>query len=183
MTQPDADDEIKRLRLRLNLMFCLCLIILSLSIYLAFRSFATGKVIEAEGIILKDSAGNQRARLTLRASTTCLEIVGPLNDATAEICADDKNGSSLLLTDKVGRSRAFLSAGQELSEVGARLAPGLVIAADDGKNLYSVQVGNETQFLIGRGDERNSLVYRSDGKNANSLTITDAAGKPKTTLP
>jgi hypothetical protein len=149
----------------------------------AAKSLITKGPLTVTGLSLADSQGRIVGKLgTSSLAGTCLELMGSANVASVELCAGDDSGSALTLFTDHGKTRAFLSAGSVLLEGGGRLAPSLVIAEADGKNLVSAMVGTETRLIVGHGTGEASAVVSVSGSKA-AIRMVDASGKTSWSSP
>jgi hypothetical protein len=134
--------------------------------------------ITVREVLLKDESDRIVARLGRRNGATCLDIEGEAKDASAELCAGDKYGSSLSLINSGAKSRAFLTAGSKIDETTAMsdLAPSLIIAREDGKQLIRATLGPQTELLVGHGSQKDSLLL-SATEDHPSITVLGNDGK------
>jgi hypothetical protein len=131
--------------------------------------------LRATSFILVDDLGKTMARLRHEQSQTCLEIGGG-KPSSAYLCADDQDGSHLFLSNHEGADRVFLSAGTRLYEPGGWMAPGLIISQENGANLITGSLGQETKFVVGHATENNSVIL-STSTGGPSVRVSGPSGQ------
>jgi hypothetical protein len=128
------------------------------------------KTVEANEFLLKDRAGNITARLGQdNFGETCLTLTAEEHVAIANLCVQDKEGSSLDLHNLKSDSRAMLTPGFYTSEPLFHFQPALIINEATNAHFASLNVGTESMLVIGHNSK-------------DSVRISSPAGEPRITL-
>jgi hypothetical protein len=175
--QVDLTAQIKELR-RQNLMtrWIGGLLIAFLSAIVILGEIRHPKTVEANQFLLKDGKGNIVAKLgQMDFGGTCLTLNAKAHGADAELCVNDDDSSALVLLDHHGDSRVSLSPGFNLYEPLNRVAPGLYIGEELGKNYLNISLGTETKLVLGHGSNESVVISAPENKPA--INLIDSDGK------
>jgi hypothetical protein len=152
------------------------------------RAQATGlaKIIRANGFILEDEDGNNRAVLYMARNGPCLSFHDKNGNSRAMLVVDE-DGPGLSMTDEKGKPRVILSAYldapslslyDENAKNGARLVvnksgPKLTLYDENGKarSILSVDINRTRLNMIDASDQFESLIDVS--KTGASLSLDD----------
>ena len=155
--------------------------IVCMSLVIAGIGFAPRRILRAKELILTDPLGNSVVRLRTNKHASCLEMMGASQVTSAELCAGDGYGSTLLLKNGHNMSTVFLSAGAAPEGAGV-FAPGLTISENGGRRQFVTTLGEEMKFSFGNNENSDSFVISIRGSQP-VLAVTDSAGKPIWTAP
>jgi hypothetical protein len=148
--------------------------LLAAALFLVAR-FERGRRLVVKELVVTDDAGNVVAQLQASHRRTCLELEGSAELTKAELYADKTYGAFLKLTSRDPAGRAYLSAGERVSE-GGYMVPALLIEGEAGKGMLSFDAGTETELVFGRGVEDNAIML-SGGADRPTLKVWGTGGK------
>ena len=152
-----------------------------LFLVIAGMALSRRNIVRANELILTDSQGNSVIRLRGDKYASCLQVMGATQITSAELCAGDGYGATLLLKNGHNMSTVLLSAGAAPEGAGVYV-PGLTISEDGGRKQFLTLLGEEMKLSLVNGGDSSSFVISIRGSQP-FLTVTDAAGRTVWTAP
>jgi hypothetical protein len=171
-------ENLERISARNRTLFITCVVCF---LALASLVLAPRRTLRAKELILTDSLGNSVVRLKSNKRASCLEMMGATQATSAELCAGDGYGSTLLLKNGHNMSTVFLSAGATPEGAGV-FAPGLTISENGGQRQFVTLLGEEMKLSLVNGGDSSSFVISIRGSQP-VVTVTDSGGRLVWTAP
>jgi hypothetical protein len=153
MDQVEFSKEIARLRAsnRRLFVFTACVLLL-LIILAAVDRLAIRSELRVRRLLVIDTSGRSIAALRPEEDGACLDLSGTSKTAMVTLCSADDLGSYVSLVAQKGKTNIILSTGESLREaIPDRAAPRFVLSTGNGQNMFRVNVGTNSELVLGNG--------------------------------